>query len=391
MLFGATNIKVRVDGAQAIVIQDIYSEKQQSAQRPREPCHLSSFLQLIKSQNGGFRILMFDLELSVSLVISLAASAAASWATSATSWSASAATSLAASATSLGSITVIASIVVVWSVVSWRSIAVGSAASAAAALSWWSSSVVVVASSATISGTLILWTTVVSVSWRIVVSSWSPGVVSWTSSVILIIVGSSSLISIVFTSSEAGFEATLASASSTSAATSAALVATSSSLTSSLTSPVAVKSLPLVVLLHLGVRDWLVADVGLVDVLALGEGDLEHGDNSAVLEVVETLVERLKLIDDGDVANLVDLVETLHSVLHELSEVHSRLNCVRDALDDNGVISALATVEELPGSLEVSANTHAPSNSNLVSWEGVLWLVYSSISFRHFYFWLSCV
>ena len=72
----------------------------------------------------------------------------------------------------------------------------------------------------------------------------------------------------------------------------------------------------------------MVADVRLVNVLRLGKGDLEHCHNSGVLEVIKSLVKRLELINDGDVGDLVDLVETLHSVLHELSEVNSRLNCV---------------------------------------------------------------
>ena len=47
-----------------------------------------------------------------------------------------------------------------------------------------------------------------------------------------------------------------------------------------------------------------------------------------MLEVVKSLEKRLEFINDGDVGDLVDLVETLYSVLHELSEVNSRLNCI---------------------------------------------------------------
>lgn len=78
-----------------------------------------------------------------------------------------------------------------------------------------------------------------------------------------------------------------------------------------------------------GVGNWgLITDIGLIDVLRLGQGDLEHGHHSAVLQLVEAFDEGLELINDGDVADLVDLVETFHSVLHELSEIHGRLNCV---------------------------------------------------------------
>jgi len=44
--------------------------------------------------------------------------------------------------------------------------------------------------------------------------------------------------------------------------------------------------------------------------------------------MVEAFEERLVLIDDGDVADLVDLVKTLDSVLDQLSKVHSGLDCV---------------------------------------------------------------
>ena len=103
-----------------------------------------------------------------------------------------------------------------------------------------------------------------------------------------------------------------------------------------------------------------------------------------MLQVIETLVEWLKLINDGDVADLVDLVKTLYSVLHELSKVHGRLNCVGYTLDDDGVVSALGAVEQLPGSLEVSTDTNSSSNSNFVSGKGILWFVHSSISVGHF-------
>jgi len=66
---------------------------------------------------------------------------------------------------------------------------------------------------------------------------------------------------------------------------------------------------------------WLVTNVGLVNVRALGEGDLEHGDNSAELQVIKSLNKWLKFINDGDVADLVDLVESLDSVLDQLGQV----------------------------------------------------------------------
>jgi len=50
---------------------------------------------------------------------------------------------------------------------------------------------------------------------------------------------------------------------------------------------------------------------------------LEHGDNSAELEVIKTLNKRSKLVNNCDVADLVDLVKSLDSVLDELSQVDS--------------------------------------------------------------------
>jgi hypothetical protein len=47
-----------------------------------------------------------------------------------------------------------------------------------------------------------------------------------------------------------------------------------------------------------------------------------------MLQSVKTFIERLELINNGDVADLVDLMKTLDSVLHELCKVHSRLDGV---------------------------------------------------------------
>jgi len=76
--------------------------------------------------------------------------------------------------------------------------------------------------------------------------------------------------------------------------------------------------------LDLALSDWLlVADVGGVHDGALCEGDLEHSHDSAELEVVQSLDKRLIFINDGDVADLVDLMESLDSVLDQLGEVDS--------------------------------------------------------------------
>jgi len=76
--------------------------------------------------------------------------------------------------------------------------------------------------------------------------------------------------------------------------------------------------------LDLALSDWLlVADVGGVHDGALCEGDLEHSHDSAELKVVQCLDKRLVFINDGDVADLVDLMESLDSVLDQLGEVDS--------------------------------------------------------------------
>jgi hypothetical protein len=76
--------------------------------------------------------------------------------------------------------------------------------------------------------------------------------------------------------------------------------------------------------LDLALRDGrLVADVALVNVLALGERDLQHRHDSGELEVIEAFEQWLVLVDDGDVADLVDLMQSSHSVLDELSQVDS--------------------------------------------------------------------
>jgi len=60
------------------------------------------------------------------------------------------------------------------------------------------------------------------------------------------------------------------------------------------------------------------------------------------------------------------------------------LNGVGNTLDDNGIIGAL--VEKFPCSLQVSSNTNSSSNSDFVSWEGILRFVDSSVGFCHIIF-----
>lgn len=84
--------------------------------------------------------------------------------------------------------------------------------------------------------------------------------------------------------------------------------------------------------------------------------------------MIKTFNKWFKLVNNCDVADFVDLMETLHAVLDQLSQIHSRLDGVGDALDDDGVILSIGSVEEVPCSLQVSANADTSSNSDFVRW-----------------------
>jgi hypothetical protein len=56
------------------------------------------------------------------------------------------------------------------------------------------------------------------------------------------------------------------------------------------------------------------------------------------------------------------------------------LNGVGNTLDDNGVVRTVGAVEQLPSSLEVSANANSSSDSDLVGGKWVFFFVNSSVS-----------
>jgi len=85
--------------------------------------------------------------------------------------------------------------------------------------------------------------------------------------------------------------------------------------------------------------------------------------------MVKALDQWLKLINNCDVVDLVNLVKSLDTMLNELGKVDSRLDCVGYTLDDNGVIVTLSIVEKIPSTLEVATNADASSDSDFVSWE----------------------
>ena len=111
--------------------------------------------------------------------------------------------------------------------------------------------------------------------------------------------------------------------------------------------------------------------------------------------MVEALLERLVLIHDSDVADLVELVKALDSVLDELSELDSALNRVRHALDHDVVswgwrgsccgisLSSGSSVEELMCSLEVAADTDATLDANLVRGKHFLGLLNAHVLVCH--------
>ena len=79
--------------------------------------------------------------------------------------------------------------------------------------------------------------------------------------------------------------------------------------------------------------DFVLRDGRLVAKIILVEWrdaqfDLKHGHDSCELKVVKSFFKGLVLVVDGDVGDLVDLVQTLNAVLNELGELHSRLHCV---------------------------------------------------------------
>lgn len=79
--------------------------------------------------------------------------------------------------------------------------------------------------------------------------------------------------------------------------------------------------------------------------------------------MIKAFLKGLVLINNSDMVDTVDLVETLDTVLDQFSELDSGLNGVRDTLDDNSV---RFTVEQFVSALQIAANTNSSSHSDLV-------------------------
>ena len=157
---------------------------------------------------------------------------------------------------------------------------------------------------------------------------------------------------------------------------------------------IAVIVLALTVLLDFRlVNGRLVADVvGVTGLLA--ERDLEHGHNPGELEMVKTLLERLVLIHNRDVVDLVQLVQALDPVLDQLGQLDSALDSVRHALNDDVVVGRLGSLawrgsrpsEQLMRSLQVATDTDTSLDANLIGWKHLLGLLDSHVLLSHLIF-----
>lgn len=80
--------------------------------------------------------------------------------------------------------------------------------------------------------------------------------------------------------------------------------------------------------------------------------------------MVEAFFKGLVLIEDGNMGDLVDLVEASNAVLDKLSEFDSGLNGVGYTLDNHAVGSVFS--EKIVGALEVSADTDLTLDADFV-------------------------
>ena len=80
--------------------------------------------------------------------------------------------------------------------------------------------------------------------------------------------------------------------------------------------------------MNLALINWsLVADVIWVK-FGLTEDNFEHGHDTGEFKVIKTFLKWLILIDNGDVTDLVVLVQALDSVLNQLGKFYRAFNCI---------------------------------------------------------------
>ena len=71
----------------------------------------------------------------------------------------------------------------------------------------------------------------------------------------------------------------------------------------------------------------MVANVLFVE-LFFAEDDFEHSDDSCELKVIESFFERLILVNNGDVADFIALMEALDPVLDQFSKFYRALDSI---------------------------------------------------------------
>lgn len=98
------------------------------------------------------------------------------------------------------------------------------------------------------------------------------------------------------------------------------------------------------------------------------QSDFKHGDQAGESEVVQAFFERLIFVNDGDVRNLIALVESLDSVLDQLCQLDSAFDGVGDALDHNGVTAwgFRGTSEQFTGTHQITSNTNTTFHSDFI-------------------------
>jgi hypothetical protein len=116
---------------------------------------------------------------------------------------------------------------------------------------------------------------------------------------------------------------------------------------------------------------------------SLAQLNFEHGHDSGEFEVIKTFLKRLILIIDGDVGDLVDLVEPFNAMLDEFTKFYSGFNSVRDAFDDYEARLVLGFVEKINCTLKVPADANLTLNADFVLGKSLLRLLDSSVLFSH--------
>jgi len=109
----------------------------------------------------------------------------------------------------------------------------------------------------------------------------------------------------------------------------------------------------------------LISNIGRVEIL-LAEHDLQHSDDSCELQLIKTLFKWLVLVNDCDVADTVQLVQTLNAVFNQLCQFDCTFDSVGHSLNDHIVRRAISSTKEFMSSLKVAANANSTLNTDLI-------------------------